>query len=77
MNKTELKKLLFQATGCGIQDGWCCGTCFFAISKKLNNRDWQTVLFVRGGYSKEELDNLPKDIDKRLERIKKIILKKL
>ena len=77
--KLYLKRLLREATGCTIQGGekggWTCGTCFFAISPKLNNKDWQTVLYVRGDYKKEELDNLPKDINKQVERIIKIISK--
>lgn len=78
ITKKELKGLLSMATGCEIQNnGWCCGTCFSSISEKLNNKDWQTVLLTRGYYKKEELDNLPKDTQKRLERIKKIILAKI
>lgn len=74
----KLKKRLIDLTGCGIQyTGWPCGTCFFAINEKLNNKDWQTVLFLRGDYKKEELDNLPKDIEKRLDRILKIIEKEI
>jgi len=67
---------LLDATGCRVQHtGWTCGTCFFSINKKLNNKDWQTVLFIRGDYEKKELDNLPKDIEKQVERILKIISK--
>ena len=59
----EIKKLhncLTNATECGIQNGWCCGTCFFDLSTSLDNPDWQLVLLLRGG-SEEEFDNLPKD----------------
>jgi hypothetical protein len=74
ISKQAFKKLLNNKTKCIIQHtGWPCGTCFFAISKKLTNKDWQAVLFFRGDYKREELDNLPKDIDKQLERIVKIV----
>lgn len=75
--RKELKDLLLKHTGCDIQHtGWPCGTCFFAISEKLDNRDWQTVLFTRGDYAEADLDNLPKSdksIEKRIDRIIKII----
>lgn len=68
--KLKLKKALREATTCTIQhDGWTCGTCFFAISKKLTNTDWQTVLCVRGDYPKADLPNLPKNIKKTVDKI--------
>lgn len=74
ISKIKMKNLLLDATGCRIQHtGWTCGTCFFTISEKFTNKDWQTILFFRGDYKKKDLDNLPKDIDKRLERIVKIL----
>lgn len=74
MTKQELKVLLQKKTGCRAQhNGWTCGTCFFAISEKITNKDWQTVLFTRGDYKREELDNLPENIDKQLARIEKIL----
>jgi len=74
--KQQLKRLLREKTGCGIQHtGWPCGTCFLAISPKFDNKDWQTVLLVRGDNKKTDLDNLPKNIDKQVERIIKILTK--
>ena len=71
--KSELLHALDHATkGCKIQhDGWTCGTCFFAIDEKFNNRDWQTVLAVRGDTDSTELNNLGKleDIPKRVNKI--------
>ena len=76
INKQKIKNLLRKKTGCIVQHtGWTCGTCFFSISKKLTNKDWQTILYIRGDYKKKDLDNLPKDISKQLERIIKIINK--
>ena len=70
----ELKNLLFEKTRCNIQhNGWTCGTCFFATSNRFTNIDWQTILLVRGDYKKSELDNLPKDVEKRVKRIIKIL----
>jgi len=79
LDKKKLKLLknclLIATRGCNIQhNGWTCGTCFFTISDKLNNKDWQSVLAVRGDYELEQLDNLPKDIEKRIDRIIKIII---
>jgi hypothetical protein len=69
MNAKELKKALRGKTGCGIQhNGWPCGTCFFDISEKLTNADWQAVLFKRGDYIRESLDNLQKDIEASLKK---------
>lgn len=71
MNKHTLKSLLSKKVGCNIQyDGWPCGTCFLAISKKLTNADWQNVLLLRGDYKESELNNLPKN---RLRSYNKII----
>jgi hypothetical protein len=72
--REELKKILYKATQCDIQhDGWSCGTCFFAVNDKLTNMDWQTILAIRGDYLERELDNLPKNIPARVERIKKLL----
>ena len=71
--KANLKNAIEFAGGCCIQyNEWTCGTCFMAISDQLNNKDWQTVLAVRGDYKLEDLDNLPKDIEKRVDRIIRI-----
>jgi hypothetical protein len=79
MDKSTFKRLLFEKTNCEIQhDGWTCGTCFFAISPKLTNRDWQTVLYFRGDNPANELDNLPRTpqaIDNRLKNIVRILKK--
>jgi len=74
MTKTEMKKELVGATyGCNVQHtGWPCGTCFFAMSKRLTNQDWQAILLFRGDYKKEDLKNLPNDINKSLEKVLKI-----
>jgi hypothetical protein len=72
-SKTELKALLFKATRCRMQHtGWPCGTCFFAMQKRkgqLTNKHWQAVLFYRGDYKREDLDNLPKDIPAAIRRV--------
>lgn len=73
VTRTELKKALLNATGCDIQhDGWTCGTCFFAISEKMTNKDWQAVLLTRGDYKEWELDNLPRNIQKSLKKVVKL-----
>ena len=70
MNKTKLKRALSRATGCRIQHtGWPCWTCFFSMSKRLTNKDWQALLLFRGDYKKEGLNNLPVDIEKSLQKI--------
>lgn len=71
MNKLKFKRALINAScGCDIQhDGWPCGTCFFSISSKFTNKDWQAVLLFRGDYQKEILNNLPKNIEKSLEKV--------
>ena len=78
MNKKKLNELLYKVTGCAIQGmhiegndygGWCCGSCFISISPKLHNSHWQALLYYRGDYKKEDLENLPKDIDKALLEI--------
>jgi hypothetical protein len=70
MNKAEFKRLLKKATGCTAQyNGWTCGTCFFSLSKELNNEDWQGLLLYRGDYEEKELDNIPR---KRQESLNKI-----
>lgn len=71
INKSKLKIALKRVTSCAIQhDGWTCGTCFFNISQKLNNQDWQNVLLIRGDTKEKDLDNLPKD---RLKSYNKIM----
>ncbi len=76
MEKIILKNALRKATGCTIQHtGWPCGTCFFAINKKLTNQDWQAVLLFRGDYEKSDLDNLPKNIPATLEKVLSLAIK--
>lgn len=73
MNKQKLKKALREKTDCIIQgNGWTCGTCFFAMSKKLTEKDWQVLLSFRGDYKDIILDYLSLDIKKSLEKIYKI-----
>ena len=67
--RREMKKALGKKTMCGLHHGWPCGTCFYAISKKLTNKDLQALLLFRGDYKKEDLNNLPKDINKSLVKI--------
>lgn len=76
--KSRLKNVLTQATGCRVQhNGWPCGTCFFTAHDKLTNQDWQTVLYIRGDYKKKELDNLPKDTDAQFHKIIKLLKENL
>lgn len=78
VSKGILKKKLRKITKCSIQhDGWTCGTCFFAIDSEFTNADWQSLLFFRGDYRKEDLDNLPKDYMKNIDKIDKACSKKL
>lgn len=75
MNRIKFKKLLRQKTQCWMQHDWRpCWTCFFSISEELNNQDRQAVLLYRWDYKKEDLNNLPDDIEKQLERVEKIFL---
>lgn len=61
---------------CSVQHGWTCGTCFFAISRKLTNKDWQAVLLTRGDYELKDLNNLPDDIQKSLKKTHDLALNK-
>lgn len=70
MTRNEVKRIFKSATKCAIQyTGWTCGTCFFGLYKKLTNADWQSLLYFRGDYKKNDLDNLPKDWRERIERL--------
>ena len=70
ISKEEFKiRLVNASAGCNIQDGWPCGTCFFSIDDSLDNSDWQATLFIRDGYTRAELDNLPEDIPGTLSKI--------
>lgn len=72
--KQEFKEMLADKTNCGIQNnGWTCGTCFFEISDKLTNQDWQSLLLYRGDYKADELDNLPPDQNESLNKIFELI----
>jgi len=83
IKQSELKALLRNKSGCEMQHtGWTCGTCFFSISKDLDNKEWQTVLFVRGDYDLFEevtdrkqyfLDDISKDPSELAETLKKVI----
>lgn len=74
-NKRDFKRMLGNATMCRIQyNGWTCGTCFFSLSNDLDNKDWQALLFYRGDdKNKESYNNLPKDINKSLNKIWELI----
>jgi len=75
VNKLKLKRALYKKTFCNIQhNGWPCPTCFFSISPKLTNKDWQALLLFRGDCEKLDLNNLPKDCEKSLEKIYKLCL---
>ena len=74
MNKQKFKRMLKLKTGCSIQyNGWCCGTCFFSLSKKLDNKDWRSLLYYRGDYGKEELDLIPENWEERINKIWELI----
>lgn len=80
MDKKKFKKQLKLKTGCSVQhNGWTCGTCFFAISERLSNRDWRAVLYYRGDYSLKELNAGLKnpltegEIQQRIEMIWELI----
>ena len=61
---TRVKDQLMKVTKCDIQhNGWTCGTCFFAIDERLTNQHWQCILFFRGDYNREDLDNIPETLD--------------
>lgn len=74
MDKFTFKYALRNKTGCVVQhDGWTCGTCFFALSPKLTNKDWQSLLWFRGDYNAKDLDNLPKHPLKNINKIYKLL----
>lgn len=74
ITQNELRKFLRETTRCGAEhNGWPCETCFLHISDELTNAHWQTILLTRGDHKKEDLDNLPMDIEKSLKRIVQII----
>lgn len=74
--KKLLKSLLREKTSCTIQHtGWTCATCFYSISEKLTNQHWQLTLYIRGGYKKKELFNLPKDVEKGYKELINILTK--
>lgn len=76
ITKNQLKNALRDATGCTIQHtGWTCGTCFFSINEKMTNKHWQAVLLTRGDYKREDLNNLPKNIEKTIEEVYKLAIK--
>jgi len=77
IKKTEFKRKLAEKTGCAIQyNGWCCGTCFYGISKTLNNDDWLSLLYYRGDTTIDDVkgtcDYLKKPIPDFEKSIKKI-----
>jgi len=70
INRQEFKHKLRMETMCGAQhDGWTCGTCFLTMSDTLTNSDWQNLLLYRGDYKEEDLNNLPKDKRKSMNKI--------
>jgi len=73
------KKILKMTTSCTLQHtGWCCNSCFYNINEKVTQKQWATVLWLRGDYQEGELPGLPqKDEDRYLElaRLYKIITK--
>ena len=74
MDREILRIALAEKTSCEIQhDGWCCGTCFFAISKKLKNKDWQGLLVFRGDYTTKEMSNLPDNKEHSLKKIYNLV----
>ena len=73
MSREKVQSILLKATWCNAQHDWRpCWTCFFAISEELTNQDRQALLLFRWDYEREDLDNLPDDIDKSIEKIVKI-----
>ena len=79
MNKRDFKERLREKTGCAIQhNGWTCGTCFFAISERFSNRDWRALLYYRGDYNLEDLNEglenplTEGEISQRIEIIERI-----
>ena len=70
VGKQEFKIKLLEETMCGAQHtGWSCGTCFFTMSETLTNSDWQNLLLYRGDYKEEDLNNLPKNKKKSINKI--------
>jgi len=70
INRQEFKHKLRMETMCGIQyTGWSCGTCFLTMSDTLTNSDWQNLLLYRGDYKEEDLNNLPKNKKKSINKI--------
>jgi len=70
INRQEFKHKLRMETMCGSQhDGWTCGTCFLTMSDTLTNSDWQNLLLYRGDYKEDDLNNLPKDKRKSMNKI--------
>lgn len=77
ISKKKFKRLLLKRTWCNIQhDGWCCGICFFGISKKFTNKHWQSLLLYRGSDKKEDLNNLPDKPEDYIKEIWDILNKK-
>ena len=75
IDKKEFKEDLANATnGYVVQaDGWCCGTCFFALSDELTNQDWQSLLLYRGDTKRKDLKNLPSNYMNSIKKIWEII----
>ena len=70
ISRNKMQECVGNATGCNAQhDGWTCGSCFFAVSEELNNQDWQNLLLLRGDYKENELNNLPQDRNKSMNKI--------
>lgn len=53
MDKSALRNRLGRKTGCGVQRGWPCNTCFHAMQLNLKHdihEYWKAVLAYRGDY---------------------------
>ena len=60
--REELKTTLLERTGCGIQhDGWTCGTCSNGV---IEGDEWGAVLWIRGDYSIQQLNDWKDEDDK-------------
>jgi len=78
-SKKMFKRRLYERTMCQIQhNGWTCGTCFFNISEKLTNKDWNALLIYRGDYDFNQTNEWRKERGEEpltREQIKESLLK--
>jgi len=71
LNETEFKKqlmnLIVKATGCKLQDGKSCSTCFFdlcnrlGLGKKYSGNFYDLYLILKGDYTEEQIENYKKE----------------